>query len=106
MRAPFMAVIRLPGELSAAYGATQKGAYKMMSDVYYKYNVIAYFISIQASLWCRVSVQVYNVKEDYMQLGEVVLQLKEECVNGFCPKVEKAAEPNRWSWYEDPQLSS
>lgn len=105
MRAPFMAVIRLPGELSAAYGATQKGADKMMSDVYHKYNVIARFISIQASLWCRVSVQVYNVKEDYMQLGDVVLQLKEECVNGFCPKVEKAAETNRWSWYEDPQLS-
>lgn len=102
MRAPFMAVIRLPGELSAAYGATMEGAEKMMSDVYHKYNVIACFVSIQASLWCRVSVQVYNVKEDYMQLGEVVLQLKEECANGFCPEVEKAAEPNRWSWCEDP----
>lgn len=57
---------------------------------------------VQASLWCRVSAQVYNVKEDYMQLAEAVLKLKEECVNGYCPDVEKASEPNRWSWSEEP----
>ena len=50
-----------------------------------------------------MSAQVYNAKEDYMLLAEVVLKLMEECANGFCPKVEKAAEPNRWSWYEEPR---
>ena len=102
MRAPCMAVIRLPSELSAAYGATHEGSQKLMTDVYSKYKVVACFVNVQASLWCRVSAQVYNVKEDYMQLAEVVLKLKEECVNGFCPDVEKAAEPNRWSWCEEP----
>ena len=102
MRAPCMAVIRLPAELSAAYGATKEGGEQMITDVYHKYNVVASFVSVQASLWCRVSAQVYNAKEDYLQLGEAILKLKEECANGFCPKVEKAAEPNRWSWCEEP----
>jgi len=101
MRAPCMAVVRLPSRLSAAYGATQEGANQMMSDIYNKYNVVACFVCVQASLWCRVSAQIYNVKEDYMVLAEVVLKLMEECANGFCPKVEKAAEPNRWSWCEE-----
>lgn len=103
MRAPCMAVVRLPGTLSAAYGSTSEGANQMMSDVYTKYKVVACFVCVQASLWCRVSAQVYNAKEDYMFLAEVVLKLMEECANGFCPKVEKAAEPNRWSWYEEPR---
>jgi len=102
IRAPCMAVIRIPSEMSAAYGATCEGADKMISDVYNKYKVVAAFVSVQASLWCRVSAQVYNVKEDYMQLAEAVLMLKEECVNGYCPDVEKASEPNRWSWSEEP----
>lgn len=102
IRAPCMAVVRVPSELSAAYGATPEGANKMISDIFNKYKVIACFVSVQASLWCRVSAQVYNVKEDYMQLAEVVLMLKEECVNGYFPDVEKASEPNRWSWSEEP----
>ena len=102
IRAPCMAVIRIPCEISAAYGATQEGAHKMITDVYNKYKVVATFVSVQASLWCRVSAQVYNVKEDYMHLAEAVLMLKEECVNGYCPDVEKASEPNRWSWSEEP----
>lgn len=100
MRAPFMATIRLPNELSAAYGATYEGGNRMITDFYNKYKIVACFVSVQASLWCRVSAQVYNVKEDYMELAEAVLKLKEECVNGFCPEVEKADEPNRWSWCE------
>ena len=100
MRAPFMAIIRLPNELSAAYGATHEGGNRMITDFYNKYKIVACFVSVQASLWCRVSAQVYNVKEDYMELAEAVLTLKEECVNGFCPEVEKADEPNRWSWCE------
>lgn len=103
MRAPCMAVARLPGTLSAAYGSTYEGAQQMMSDVYTKYKVVACFVCVQASLWCRVSAQVYNAKEDYMLLAEVILKLMEECANGFCPKVEKAAESNRWSWYEEPR---
>lgn len=103
MRAPCMAVVRLPGDLSTAYGATSEGAQEMMTDVYNKYNVVACFVCVQASLWCRVSAQIYNVKEDYMVLAEVVLKLMEECANGFCPKVEKAAQPNRWSWCEEPR---
>lgn len=102
MRAPCMAVVRLPAELSAAYGATYEGAQQMTTDVFNKYKVVTIFVCLQASLWCRVSAQIYNVKEDYMVLAEVVLKLMEECKNGFCPKVEKAAEPNRWSWYEEP----
>lgn len=102
IRAPCMAVIRIPREISAAYGATQEGADKMITDIYNKYKVVATFVSVQASLWCRVSAQVYNVKEDYMHLAEAVLMLKEECVNGYCPDVEKASEPNRWSWSEEP----
>lgn len=102
MRAPCMAVVRLPGELSAAYGATYEGAQQMITDVYNKYKVVAAFVCVQASLWCRLSVQIYNHKEDYMLLAEVVLKLMEECKNGFQPKVEKAAEPNRWSWCEEP----
>lgn len=102
MRAPCMAVVRLPAELSAAYGATYEGAQQMTTDVFNKYKVVTIFVCLQASLWCRVSAQIYNVKEDYMVLAEVVLKLMEECKNGFHPKVEKAAEPNRWSWYEEP----
>ena len=102
MRAPCMAVVRLPADLSAAYGATYEGANQMITDVYNKYKVVASFVCVQASLWCRVSAQIYNYKEDYLLLAEVVLKLMEECKNGFQPKVEKAAEPNRWSWCEDP----
>lgn len=100
MRAPFMAVVRLPIELSAAYGATKDGEQQLMADMYKRYNVVAAFVSIQASLWCRVSAQIYNAKEDYMILAEAVLKLVKECKNGFQPKVKKAMAPNRWSWYE------
>lgn len=100
MRAPFMAVVRLPIELSVAYGATKDGEQQLMVDMYKRYNVVAAFVSIQASLWCRVSAQIYNAKEDYVILAEAVLKLVKECKNGFQPKVKKASAPNRWSWYD------
>lgn len=106
MRAPFMAVIRLPQVLTASYGATKEGEKQIMEDVFYKYNVVTTFVSIQASLWCRISAQIYNAKEDYLVLAESVLKLMQECQNGFHPKVEKAFAPNRWSWHEAPHAAS
>lgn len=82
MKAPFMSCIRLPIEFQTTYG-TSHGAQASIRECLQKnYNIVVAITSIQSSLWCRVSANVYNSKEDYVKVGNAVKRMKKDIVSG------------------------
>jgi hypothetical protein len=88
MRAPFMACIRLPGVFTSAYGATRKAESEVRKDLFERYKVVTIVVCIQSSLWCRISANVYNTKDDYMKLADAVNRLKHALISGYKPDVK------------------
>lgn len=88
MRAPFMASIRLPSEFTTAYGTSHQSEFLMRKDLFERYKVVATVFSIQSSLWCRVSANVYNSKEDYLKLADAFSRLKHALNSGYKPGVK------------------
>jgi len=103
MRAPFLAVIRLPNAISAYYGATDQGAEKVMQDLYKRFKMVVYVVTIQGCLWCRISAQVYNIREDYYQLCNAVNEMRNEVLTmALLRSGKKSAVPgSRVSWLSD-----
>ena len=87
MRAPCMAVVRMPDVLSVAYGTTRESANQIVRDLYEEYQVTTTVTLISGSLWCQLSAQVYNVRQDYIELANKVLDLKNSCLDGYCPRL-------------------
>ena len=103
MRAPFLAVVRLPNAISAYYGATDKGAQKVIQDLYRKFKVAVYVVSLQGCLWCRISAQVYNTTNDYQTLCNAVNEMKNEALTMALLRTDKnkAVAGSRVSWLSD-----
>ncbi|XP_031569052.1 putative L-cysteine desulfhydrase 1 [Actinia tenebrosa] len=88
MRAPFMASIRLPLEFTAAYGTSCQSEFMIRRDLFQRYRVLTAVCCIQSSLWCRISANVYNTKEDYMKLADAFNRLKHALNTGYKPDVK------------------
>lgn len=73
MKAPFMTVVALP-EMSQ-YPACAESCARLMSDVYKHSQVFVAFSYFNQRLWCRISSQVYNCKEDYYRLKDALLEV-------------------------------
>ena len=98
MQAPFMATIRLPKILNIVYDTTKEGADQMVQDLYDFHQVVGVVVCIQSSLWCRISAQVYNTKEDYMCLARAVVKLRDGVTAGHHPSLlSKFGALSRWS---------
>lgn len=92
MRAPFMASIRLPPEFTAAYGTTSQSEVILRKDLFERYKIVTAVCCIQSSLWCRISANVYNTKEDYLKLADVLSRLKHALNSGYKPDVKKIGD--------------
>ena len=105
MRAPFLAVVRLPDAITAYYGATDKGAEKVMLDLYKKFSVIVYTVCIQNCLWCRIAAQVYNTRGDYLRLADAVKEMKSAAMTMALLRTGKKPPQgaSRVSWLSDDQ---
>lgn len=73
MEAPFMKMVRLPDFLQGPQ--TRDHALKIATLTYVKHKVTVCVDVVQEELWCRLSVQVYNTREDYLKLATTMAQL-------------------------------
>ena len=73
MRAPNMAVIALPPDIG--YEKTGVAADQLTKDLARWYKVWVAISCYSGQLWCRISCQVYNEREDYDRVAEAVLDL-------------------------------
>jgi len=73
MQAPFMRVLRLPD--SSKYSPICRDqAEKLMDDLVAKEKVVALVTAFSGHFWLRISANVYNSKEDYLMLKDVLLK--------------------------------
>lgn len=86
MRAPFLAVVRLPNAITTFYGAT--GWDDVRFRLYTEFKVVVYIVCIQGCLWCRIVAHVYNTKKDYFRLRDAVNEITNE-VQARCSNEKK-----------------
>ena len=105
MRAPFLAVVRLPNAITAYYGATDKGAERVTLDLYKKFSVVVHAVCIQNCLWCRIAAQVYNARGDYLRLADAVKEMKSAAMTMDLLRTGKKPPQgaSRVSWLSDDQ---
>ena len=106
MCAPFMAAIRLPDAISTYYGATECGAARAMKDLCSLYGVIVAVVCIQSSLWCRISAQVYNTRDDYEDLADAVRVWKKYVLTERLPETSSVKATSHSSWFTRSSLFS
>ena len=82
MRAPFMTCIRLPSEFQSIYGTSRSSRKLLRIDIFQCYKVVTAIVCIQSSLWCRISANVYNIKDDYVRLANAVYKMKLDLISG------------------------
>ncbi|KAK3754179.1 hypothetical protein QZH41_020605 [Actinostola sp. cb2023] len=88
MRAPFMTCIRLPSEFQSFYGTSHSSEELLRKDIFQCYKVVTAIVCIQSSLWCRISANVYNTKDDYVRLANAVYKMKLDLISGsFKPAI-------------------
>ncbi|XP_071799087.1 uncharacterized protein [Asterias amurensis] len=73
MRAPCMALVAIPE--TSLYPASARTCSRLMSDLYKQSQVFVAFSYFKQRLWCRISSQVYNCKEDYIRLRDALLEV-------------------------------
>ncbi|XP_033642857.1 L-cysteine desulfhydrase-like isoform X3 [Asterias rubens] len=73
MRAPCMSLVAIPE--TSLYPACTETCHRLMSDVYKHSQVFVVFSYFNQRLWCRISSQVYNCKEDYTRLRDALLEV-------------------------------
>ncbi len=73
MKAPFMSLVAIPE--TSRYPACAETCARLMSDVYKHSRVFVAFSYFNQRLWCRISSQVYNCKEDYHRLKNALLEV-------------------------------
>ena len=73
MQAPFMRVIRLPIPQNSKYSMTREGGISLMKDLYTKHKVVVAVVAFSSQPWLRISANVYNCKEDYLYLRNVLV---------------------------------
>lgn len=89
MRAPFMASIRLPHEFTSKYGTSHEAEGLLRKDIFDRYKIAVLTVCIQSSLWCRISVNVYNTKDDYIILANAINRMNQDLISGaFKPNVD------------------
>ncbi|XP_070532415.1 uncharacterized protein [Ptychodera flava] len=74
MMAPNMRLVRLPTS-DVKYDTTDQWAIDILANIYDKHRVLCAPVEVQCQLWCRVSVNIYNTKEDLMHLRDAVLDV-------------------------------
>jgi len=72
-QAPYMRVLKLPALKD--YSVCQEDAERAMTEVNVKYNCVTVFVFFSGSLWLRISANVYNTREDYIALKDILLKL-------------------------------
>ena len=74
-----------------------------MQDLYKRFKMVVYVVTIQGCLWCRISAQVYNIREDYYQLCNAVNEMRNEVLTmALLRSGKKSAVPgSRVSWLSD-----
>jgi len=73
MEAPFMRVLGLPD--SKAYPLTRESGINLMKDLYTNQNVVVALVAFNNQAWIRISANIYNCKEDYVQLKEALINM-------------------------------
>ena len=69
LRSPFLAVVGMPN----CFGPpTVEVKMEIVRQLAANFNVIAVVDIVDGKLWCRISTQVYNTKEDYTRLADAV----------------------------------
>ena len=74
MQAPFMRVIRLPIPQHSKYSMTREGGISLMKDLYTEHKVVVAVVAFSSQPWLRISANVYNCKEDYLYLKDVLVK--------------------------------
>ena len=73
MEVPFMRMVRLPESLQGP--ATNEYIRKLVVSLFMQYKVTSCVDAVAGELWCRLSAQVYNAREDFLQLASAMEQL-------------------------------
>lgn len=69
LRSPFLAVVGMP----KCFGPpTAEVKTEIVRELSANFNVITVVDIVDGKLWCRISTQVYNTKEDYIRLADAV----------------------------------
>lgn len=73
MEAPSMRMIRLPAPLQGP--RTEKYGTQVAIALYKQHQVAVAVNVVAGELWCRISAQVYNTREDYLHLASAMEKL-------------------------------
>jgi isopenicillin-N epimerase len=77
---PFMRVLQLPLTLPTTLDDKDRSQYgnRLLERLMTQHDVVAAFFVYDGKLYLRLSAQVYNTKEDYIRLADVIDQLREQ----------------------------
>ncbi|XP_077866936.1 uncharacterized protein LOC144355796 [Saccoglossus kowalevskii] len=76
MRAPFMGIVALPDTSKGPIMNTNdKNIPQLVQRIYEKYRIYVMIVYHQERLWCRLSAQVHNTRNDYIKLRDAVIDM-------------------------------
>ena len=73
MEVPFMRMVRIPESLQGP--KTAKHGKMIAVTLFLQFKVTSCVEIVVGELWCRLSAQVYNTHEDFLQLASAMEQL-------------------------------
>lgn len=73
MIAPFMRVLRLPS--SPKYPVSRETAEKLMTELAESSGVVPVVVALSGHLWLRISANMYTVREDFLKLRDVLVNI-------------------------------
>merc|ERR1719412_679415 len=73
MIAPFMRVLRLPS--SPKYPVSRDTAEKLMTELAESSGVVPVVVALSGHLWLRISSNMYTVREDFLKLRDVLVNI-------------------------------
>ena len=73
MEVPFMRMVRVPESLQGP--KTRKHCLRIVETLFLQSKVTSCVDVVAGELWCRLSAQVYNTREDFLQLASAMEQL-------------------------------
>jgi selenocysteine lyase/cysteine desulfurase len=76
LQAPYMRVLRLPELKGFTSTSSEETAHTVMDQIKRNHNCIVAVTCFSGHLWLRISGTVYNTKEDYLALKDILLKMK------------------------------
>jgi len=77
LQAPYMRVLRLP-DLKGFSTSSEESAHAVMDQIKREHKCIAAITCFSGHLWLRISASVYNTREHYIALKDILLQMKSD----------------------------